>query len=130
MATVHTGMKHPVQCNGAPSKIAYVRWAPSSADTQTLTDAQGVTSVTRTSTGLYVINFANIPALIIPLGANQVDDGTTLYVYPRVKSTNAAAGTATVDLKTVAVASVASGAAVSDTLDELCFAFLLVGGNL
>ena len=130
MATSHNGIKHLVECNGAQAKIAYVRWAPSSADTQTLTDAQGVTSVSRTSTGLYVINFSSKPAIIIPLGANQVDDGTTLYVFPRVKSTDAAAGTATVDLKTVAVASVASGPSVSDTLDELCFTFLLVGGNL
>lgn len=130
MATAHTGMKHPVMANGAASKIAYVRWTPSTAATQTLTDAQGVSSVTRTSIGLYVINFASIPSVIIPLGARDIDDGTTLYVYPRIKSTDAAAGTATVDLKTVAVASVASGAALSDTIDELCFTFLLVGGNL
>ena len=130
MTTSHKGIKHDVKCNGAQSKIAYVRWAPSSADAQTITDAQGVSGVARTSEGLYVISFTSIPAVIIPLGATQVDNGTTLYVFPRVKTTSASAGTATVDLKTIAVASVASGPAVSDVIDELCFTFLLVGGNL
>ena len=130
MTTVHTGMKHPVMCNGAPSKIAYARWAPSSADTQTLTDAQGITSISRTSIGLYVVNFANKPAIIIPESVCFIDNGTTLWVDAHVVSTDAAAGTATVTLKTVAFASVASGPSASDTIDELCVKFLLVGGNL
>lgn len=129
MTTSHKGIKHQVLCNGAQSKLAYVRWAPTSDDVQTITDAQGITGVSRTSIGLYVITFASKPAVIIPLGATYVDNGATLWVEVRVKSTSATAGTATVNLSTVAYASVASGPSLSDTLDELCFSFLLVGGN-
>lgn len=127
MTTAHTGIKHQIQAHGAPSKVAYVRWAPSSAAVQTLTDAQGVTSVSRTSIGLYVITFSSFPAVIIPLGAETIDTGATLYIEAKVKSTDISTGTATVTLKTVAYASVASGPALSDTLAELCFSFLLAG---
>lgn len=130
MTTSHKGIKHNVTVNGAVSKLAYVRWAPSASATQTITDAQGVSGVARTSIGLYVISFASKANIIIPLGATYVDDGTTLWVEARVQSTSVTAGTATVTLKTVAYASVASGPSLSDTLDELCFSFLLVGGNL
>ena len=130
MTTSHKGIKHDVKCNGAQSKLCYVRWAPSSSDAQTITDAQGISGVARTSIGLYVISFTSKPDIIIPLGASYVDNGTTLWVEVRNQTTSATAGTATVTLKTVAYASVASGPSLSDTLDELCFSFLLVGGNL
>jgi hypothetical protein len=116
------------QTSPVKSKIAFVRWAPTSDDVQTITDAQGVVSVARTSIGLYVITFDEIPSVIVPLGASYVDNGATLWVEVRVKSTSASAGTATVNLSTVAYASVASGPSLSDTLDELCFSFILMGG--
>lgn len=112
------------------SKLAFVRWAPSASGTQTITDAEGVVSVTRTSIGLYVITFDKIPSVIIPMNASHVSAGTTLYVDTRVKTTDAVAGTATVNLRTVAFASVASGPALSDTIEEVCFSFILVGGNV
>ena len=136
MTITHGAFSQALMVNGgtqvAPvkSKIAFVRWAPTSDDVQTITDAQGVVSVARTSIGLYVITFDDIPSVIVPLGAGYVDNGTTLWVESRVQTTSASAGTATVTLKTVAYASVASGPSLSDTLDELCFSFILMGGNV
>ena len=136
MTITHGAFSQALMVNGGTqtspvkSKIAFVRWAPTSDDVQTITDAQGVVSVARTSIGLYVITFDDIPSVIVPLGAGYVDNGTTLWVESRVQTTSASAGTATVTLKTVAYASVASGPSLSDTLDELCFSFILMGGNV
>lgn len=101
MTTSHQGIKHNVQCNGKQSKIAYVRWAPSANATQTITDAQGVSSVTRTSAGLYVINFVGSPEVIVPMGASFIEDDSTVRHTVRVKSTSTTVGacTATVDHK-------------------------------
>ena len=133
MTVSHGAFSQPLMVHGgtqaAPvrSKLCWVRWAPTSDAAQTITDAEGVTSIARTSIGLYVITFSTIGTVIVPLAANYVDNGNTLWVEVRVKSTDAAAGTATVNLSTVAYASVASGPSLSDTLDELCFSFLVVG---
>ena len=115
------------QASPVKASLACVRWAPTSDAAQTITDAEGVVSIARTSIGLYVITFNRIPTAIIPLGATYVDNGTTLWVEARVQTTSASAGTATVTLKTVAYASVASGPSLSDTLDELAFSFILLG---
>jgi len=99
MTTSHKGIKHPVTVNGATSKLAYVRWAPTSDATQTITDAQGITGVARTSAGLYVISFAGSPNIIIPMGSDYIENDSTIRHYVRVKSTSTTVGacTATVD---------------------------------
>lgn len=113
---------------GPNATVAYVRWAPSaysSANDQTLTEAAGVASVRQTAAGAFTINFCMVPKAIIPIHSSFIENDTTTYHFARVESTSATAGTATVTHKSVAFASVASGPALSDTVDELCFAFIL-----
>jgi len=121
-------LKKLLKTYGPDHVLAYVRWAPtaySSANNQALTEAMGVSSVRQTAAGTFTINFAVKPKAIIPLSAEAIDNGTTVYNFTRVESTSASAGTAAVTHKSVAFANVASGPSASDTVDELCFAFLL-----
>lgn len=125
-------MKEWVRAYGPDTVLAYVRWTPSGSATQTITGASaeacGVKSVTRSGAGAYVITFADKPKFIIPIGAEYVENDTTTYHFARVESTSiptSGPATATVSHKSVAFASVASGPAGSDTVDELCFAFAL-----
>lgn len=123
-----------VEAYGPNVKIAYVRWTPtaySSANDQTLTEAHGVASVRQTAAGAFTINFAVVPKAIVPIHVGFVENDTTLYHFVRCDSTAVSptatppTATATVTHKSVAFASVASGPTLSDTVDELCFAFLL-----
>jgi hypothetical protein len=113
---------------GPNATVAYVRWTPtaySSANDQTLTESAGVASVRQTAAGAFTINFCMVPKAIVPIHVGFVENDTTLYHFVRCDSTSASAATATVTHKSVAFASVASGPTLSDTVDELCFAFIL-----
>lgn len=129
MTMTNNGLLKRLRCYGPDHVLCYVRWAPSSDSTQTLTEAQGVTGVTRSGAGAYTIAFSRIPKAIIPISHEVVENDTTTYHFARVESTSVSAGTATVSHKSVAFASVASGPSGSDTVDELCFAFLLRMGS-
>jgi len=111
-------LKKLLKVYGPDHEVAYVRWAPSSSSTQTLTEARGITSVTRSGAGAYTVNVArkcrNLVALI-----QVVENNTTHYHFARIESTSAAAGTVAVSHKSVAFADVATGPAGSDTVDEL-----------
>lgn len=115
---------HPLKVYGPETIVAYVRWAPSSADTQTLTESQGVTSVTRSGAGAYTVNLALKPKFLTPL-VQHVENDTTLFHFVRVESSSASAGTVTISHKSVAFASIASGPTASDTVDEICVVVLL-----
>ena len=119
-------LKHALRCYGPDTAVAYVRWTPSGSATQTVTESAGVASVTRSNAGVYSINFSEKPKAIIPVSAEVVENDTTHYHVARVESTSVGASpAAAVTHKSVAFASVASGPAGSDTVDELCFVFLL-----
>lgn len=83
-------------CYGPETRVAYVIWAPSSNSTQTITDAAGVSSVTRSAAGTYTINFSVKPKAIYPLGCGVVDNSTTERSSVRVESVSATNGTASV----------------------------------
>lgn len=91
-----TSLLKPLKCYGPETYVAYVKWAPSSDATQTITHAAGVESVTRNSIGNYTINFSVIPKDIVPLFCDVVDNSTTAKGRVRVESTSATAGTATI----------------------------------
>lgn len=105
------------------SKTGWVRWAPSNAATQTLTEAQGVTSITRTGAGAYTLNLKEKCKALIAI-IREVENDTTTYHFARVESSDAAGGTIAVSHKSVAFASVASGPTASDTVDELEVIFI------
>jgi hypothetical protein len=107
-----------LKCYGPDHEVCYVRWTPSGSTTQTLTEAQGVATVTRTSAGLYVINLGKKYKSVLPV-VGYIENDTTNYHFARCESSSASAGTITVGHTTVAFASVASGPAASDTVDEL-----------
>ena len=130
MGQLEQTLKTRLKAFGSQGVVAYVRWAPQAATaTQVLTEACGVRSVTQTGAGAYTIKFSVKPIAIIPVSAREIENDTTHYHVVRVESTSATDGTATVTHKSVAFASVASGPTATDTVDELCFVFLLrLGG--
>ena len=110
--------------------VAYARWAPtaySSANNQTLTESEGIASVRQTAAGTFTVTFLATPKAIIPVSVAIIENDTTHFHFARVESTaiSSTAGTAVVTHKSVAYASVASGPALSDTVDEICVAFIL-----
>jgi len=84
----------PLNCYGPDTRVAYVRWVPSSDATQTLTDAMGVSSVTRSAAGVTTVNFSASCKAIVPLFAGPVDNSTSAPGFLRVTATDASAGTA------------------------------------
>lgn len=117
-------LKHAIESWGPQARVAYVRWAPSASATQTLTEAQGVTSVTRSGAGQYVVNLRS-PCKALVAIPSFVENDTTDYHFVRVESSSASAGTVNVSHKTVAFASVASGPTASDTVDEICLVVIM-----
>lgn len=85
-------LKHALQCYGPMSEVCYVRWAPSSSATQTLTEAYGVTSVTRSAIGSYVVNLKE-PCKALVAFAQVIDNSTTNRSIARIDSSSASAGT-------------------------------------
>lgn len=114
----NTKLKHLLWAYGPETRVAFVRWAPSASATQTLSESQGVTSVTRSGAGAYVVNLPVKPKDMIAI-VQVVEDDTTLYHFARVESQSATAGTVNISHKSVAFASVASGPTASDTVDQL-----------
>ena len=107
--TTNNKLRGYLRAYGPYSTLAYVRWSPSGDATQALTEAQGVTSVTRSGAGAYTINFASKPNKIIPLASSAVSNDTTDRNQVRIESTDAAAGTATVSHKSTVIADESSG---------------------
>lgn len=116
MTTTSNGLKNDVQMHGPLSLIARARWAPSSADIQTMTDSAGVLSVTRASAGVYTVNLA--PGFKATNAMVQrIDDGITLYQWHEI--TAVATSTVSVRLRSKAFASVAGAPDASDSCDQL-----------
>lgn len=115
-----------LKCHGNGHMVYWVRWAPSNATTQTLTHNGGVISITRLGAGQYQLNLEGPCKQIAYAECTYIEDDTTNYHFTRVASHSAAARTVTVEHRSVAFASVASGATLSDTVDELCV-ILVVG---
>lgn len=114
----NTKLKHLLWAYGPETRVAYVRWAPSGSATQTLSESQGVVSVTRSGAGAYTVNLPVKPKDLIAI-VQIVEDDTTLYHFARVESQSPTAGTVSISHKSVAFASVASGPTASDTVDQL-----------
>jgi hypothetical protein len=57
--TTHSGLKKLCHLFGPETDLAWVRWAPTSDATQTLTEAHGVASITRTGSLAQLIALAN-----------------------------------------------------------------------
>jgi len=108
-----------IKCMGPDIRIARVRWAPSNAATQTLTEAAGVTSVTRSGAGAYAINLADTKLKDLECFIQVIENNTTHYHVARVESQVASTGVVTVSHKSVAFADVATGPSGSDTVDQL-----------
>jgi len=103
---------------GPQLDIAYVRWAPSSSATQTLTEAYGITSITRNSIGNYTINLAN-GCKALTAHVSVIENDTTVRHQARVESSSASAGTVTISHKVTTFASEASAVAVKARLTDV-----------
>ena len=108
-----------IRTKGRDLMVARVRWAPSGSANQTLTEAEGVVSVTRTGAGLYTILLTDTKCQSIECHIQPIVNDTTLFHFVRVESINNTAGTIAVSHKSVAYASIASGPTPSDTVDQL-----------
>ncbi len=116
--TIRSGAKHRLRAFGPKTEIAYARWAPSGSAAQTLTEAHGVRSVARSGAGAWTITLAGACEAMVALIA-YVENDTTKYHFAEITATDAAAGTITARHRDVAYASVASGPAASDTVDQI-----------
>lgn len=97
-----------------------VRWAPSGSATQTLLEAHGVASVSRTSAGLYVLNLAEGFKDVEWAMAQEIENDTAGLHKARVESFSVANKTITVSHKYAAWADLGTtGLAASDTVDQL-----------
>lgn len=108
-----------LKCMGPDIRIARVRWAPSGSAAQTLTEAAGVTGVTRSGAGAYTIQLADTKVKDLECLIQVIENDTTHFHVARVESQSETAGTIAVSHKSVAFASVASGPSASDTVDQL-----------
>lgn len=112
------------------SVLGYVKWAPSASATQTLTEAQGVSSVTRSGAGAYAVNVKDPSKELVAVVGYREND-TTTYHFVRVESyTQSTSNGITrytainISHKSVVFASVASGPTASDTVDEITVWFI------
>jgi hypothetical protein len=107
-------LKHAIEAWGPRAKIAYGRWAPSSATTQTITagQTQGVASITRNSIGNYTINLQEACKELVAV-VGVVENDTTVRHVARVESFDAAAGTVTVSHKVTTFAAEAGAVVVN-----------------
>lgn len=110
-------LKRNVDCYGPAPVVARVRWSPSSSSVQTLTEACGVRSVTRSGAGVYTVNLTPGFKAVLPL-VQIVDDGTTNYHWTEATATTTS--TISVRHRTHAFADVATAPTASDTVDEIC----------
>jgi hypothetical protein len=118
MSTTRSSIKHDVAMYGPLSVIARVRWAPSTAAVQTITESVGVKNVTRSGTGVYSVNL--LPGMkAVQASIHPIDNGITLYQWPEVTAVSSTAGTVAVRLRNQAFASVTSAPSASDTIDQL-----------
>lgn len=97
--TGNSQFKVPTENFGPRGALAWARWTPSGSATQTLTESQGISSITRTGAGAYTVNFCMAPLAIIPIGCGPVENDTTVRHAVRVESTSATAGTASLSHK-------------------------------
>lgn len=109
-------IKHDVKMHGPLSLIARARWAPSSADIQTMTDSPGVKNVTRASAGVYSVNllpgYKAVSAIV-----QAIDDGTTLHQWPEITAVSTTA--VSVRLRNQIFADAATAPEASDSCDQL-----------
>jgi hypothetical protein len=113
-------LKHQLEAWGPRARIAYARWAPTSAAVQNLVQGQvqGVQTITRSGAGAYQIVLKDKCKDLVAI-VSVVENDTTLYHFARVESQDAVAGTVNISHKSVAFAGVASGPASTDTVDQL-----------
>jgi hypothetical protein len=102
------------------SCIAACRFTPAASTAAIVTSEKwGIDTITRDSTGVYTIKLFGKVKGMIALAVGQEND-TTTYHDVRVESQSDTAGTVTISHKSVLFASVATGPAVSDTIDSIC----------
>ena len=109
-------LKNDVRAYGPTPVVAYARWAPSSSATQTLTEAFGVNSITRSGAGTYAVNLSEAHKAVVPV-VQVVDNGTTHYHFVRAESTTTSV--INVKLRSCAFADVVTGPTATDTADEI-----------
>lgn len=113
----------PVRAHGGEPAFAGCRFVPGASTAAIVKqESWGVQSITRDSTGVYTIKLLGAPkGFIATVGFTEND--TTTYHFVRVESQSDSAKTVTISHKSVVFASVASGPAVSDTVDAITVLF-------
>lgn len=91
--------KTPIEAWGPDVKVARVRWAPSSAAAQVLTEAQGVTGVSRSGIGAYTIQLQDTNVKDLECIVGYIENEATIRHHVRVESQDIAAGTIAVSHK-------------------------------
>lgn len=121
---LHTGERNGLWGWGPPGTQFWggCRWVPSGSALQTLAESFGVISVTRNNAGDWTALLA--PGCIdITAWAAYVENDTTHYHFAEVSAINQATRQVSIRHRSVAFASVASGPALSDTVDQMALFF-------
>lgn len=116
-------LKHPLRAWGPETRMARVRFTPAASPAaQTLTEAVGVASVTRTGAGAYTIQLKDTKVKDLECLVGCVENDTTVHHQVRVESQSASAGTVAISHKTLTFASAASLVVVDGTIADVAAA--------
>lgn len=97
--------------------LYWARFAPSGSAVQTLADAFGIKSITRTGAGTWTVQLMERPAGFVSFGQEIENDATNLH-YVRTESHDYTNGTFVLTHRTAAYGSLGS-LALSDTVDQI-----------
>lgn len=110
---------------GYGNVLAAIRFVPH-ATTPVINEQWGVKTLTRNGDGDYTITLDDkYPGFVVM--AQGADNGTTLYNFVRVKTFSVANSTIQIEHKSCAFADVATGPALSDTVDYITVLVLARG---
>ena len=101
--------------------LAAIRFVPGASPT--IEEQWGIRSLVRNGAGDYTVSLLGKPKGFVAL-ASYVENDTTLYHVVRVDSRSDVTNSVQVTHKSVAFASVATGPALSDTVDAITVVFL------
>lgn len=106
-------LKNELRAYGPSPLLARARWAPSGSATQTLTDAMGISSITRNSAGNYTVTLSEA-FKDFDVFAGFVENDSNVHTV-KVSSINQSAGTFVVIHETCSKAAIAASPVVSVT---------------
>lgn len=127
MTVSHGAFSQPLMVHGgtqaAPvrTKLCWARWTASTDATQTLTDSEGITSITYAATGVFTVNFASAGSIVVPVGCWLAAPDVAKFQYLQVTSTGTQSAVVSFFEKAKANATSDYAAASTTLVMSVCF---------